>query len=774
MLLLLGLGDSLPSRWGGLIVVEPLIWLLLSILGDYRDPVFPAESRRHWAFQAPAEQSVPTRESLSRPEWPRNAVDQFILARLDQQKLAPAPEADRATLIRRLSFDLLGLPPTPEEIDRFVRDPAADAYEKLVDRYLASEHYGERWAQHWLDVVRFAETNGYEADGERPHAWRYRDYVIRAFNSDMSYDQFLREQIAGDLLAERVGEARAAELRIATGLHRCGPVHVVSGNIDREELRQEIMNEMVSGLSSAVLGLTVSCARCHDHKFDPISLGDYYRLQAYFARTEYQDVSLATASDRSQYTRAKIAFEKQNQPLKAKLNELERPVRDRILAQRRANLPEPTRIALNTPSAQRTPEQDKLARDAAPLLKISWDELLAALTPEEAEARKRIKADLQKIEAQRPTPLPAAWSVVERESAPFVSILRRGDLRKKSGLAFPATLSILKPLDVATGTREDLANWLLHPDHPLTARVMVNRLWQHHFGEGLVRTPNDFGTRGDPPTHPELLDWLAREFRTSHRWKMKSLHKLLVTSATYRQRSDGLVSVRDPENQWWSRMNRRRLDAESIRDAILAAAGSLNRQVYGPSIKVPLEPEVYDLIFTEGEPDALWPVTPDPREHTRRSIYLFAKRNVRQPLLEAFDQPDTLGSCAVRGKSTSAPQALILMNGPLTQNAARYLAERLIRLKLPAEVSPHPEHVEEMIVQELYLRCLSRKPTPKELRLAVGFLIEQEQLLAGRLKNGEEIAAPEDLPEGVTRARARAVMDLCVVVFNLNETILIP
>jgi hypothetical protein len=680
--------------------------LLLLAGGDYSDPDLTAADRRHWSFVAPVAVPPPAVRDGSRV---RTAVDCFILSKLEAAGRTLAPEADRRTLLRRLFFDLTGLPPTPEEAAAYLNDPAPDAYERLVERLLASPHYGERWAQHWLDVVRFGESNGYELDADRPHAWRYRDYVVEALNRDVPYDRFLTEQVAGDLLPDRP--------LAATGLHRCGPVHLVAGNVDPAENRNEVLTEMVNGLGSAVLGLTVGCARCHDHKFDPISLGDYYRLQAFFAGTRYKDYELATADEKATHAAAKRAVEAKLAPLTKRIGELEGPTRRRLTADKTAGLPVWVRLAFDTPAGRRTAGQKKLVADHKAAVTPLWEEVIEALPPADRAERAALRAEQVRLEEELPPPLPRAWAVADDPTPPPHHVLKRGSVRAKAAVATPAVPRVAD-LGGPAATRLDLAKWLTDRRNPLTARVLVNRVWRHHFGRGLVATPNDFGTRGDRPTHPDLLDFLAVRFMDAG-WSLKAVHREVVRSAAYRQRSGPTF---DP---LLGRQLRKRRDAESLRDAILTSAGTLNRQVGGPSVRVPLEPEVYDLIFTESEPVGLWPVTKDVRQHDRRGLYLFAKRNVRQPLLEAFDQPDALGSCAVRGTSTFAPQALVLMNGPFARDHAGRLADRLT-------AAPDP-------VADLWQRAFSRPPTRAERAAAADFLT------------------------------AQPLADLCLAAFNLNE-----
>ncbi len=726
----------------------------------YADPELKPKDRVHWAFVPPK------RPALPKTAIPvANPIDAFVRARLEKEGLKSGADADKLTLLRRVTLDLTGLPPTPAEVDAFLKDDTPDAYEKVVERLLASPHFGERWATHWLDVVRFAESNGYEIDSDRPHAWRYRDYVVKAFNSDMPYDQFVREQIAGDELAGKDAKTKP-ELLVATGLHRCGPVHLVSGNLDPEVLRQEVLTEMVNGVGSAFLGLTFACTRCHNHKFDPLSAGDYYRLQAFFANAKYAEVDFATQAERDARKKKLDEITAKTAPLKKQIADLDTPVRARLAKAKREKLEPKYKEALETPAEKRTAEQKTLAAHSNALTKVSWDEVLAAMPPNDLATRVKFRESLHALEAQVPPPTPAAWAIENTGSAKTF-VLTRGEASLKALEVQPGFPRVLvKGEPPAPKSRRELADWLTHPDHPLTARVIVNRLWQHHFGRGIVSTPNDYGARGDKPTHPELLDWLAIEL-VEKKWSLKHIHRLLVTSATYRQVATGDHGAKlDGENKLLWKMNRRRLEAEAIRDSVLTAAGTLNRQVGGVSVKVPLEPEVYDLIFTEGEPDGLWPVTPDAKQHSRRSVYLFNKRNVRHPMLEAFDQPDTLNACAVRPVSTFAPQALILMNSPFVHTQAKLMAVSLIK--------DAGDDTDKQL-NSLYRRAVGRVPNATELKLATEFLKEQAETVRERLKAKLPIGIEADaLPAGADVAHARALADLCVVLFNTHEFVYIP
>jgi hypothetical protein len=729
-----------------------------------------AADKEHWSFQPPKRPAIPTVKQVG---WIRTPVDAFVLAKLEAAGLTPSLPAEKLVLLRRVHLDLVGLPPSPEEQEAYIADSSPDAFEKVVDRLLTSPHYGERWAQHWLDAVRFAESNGYEADSDRPNAWRYRDYVARSFNDNKPYDRFLTEQLAGDELAAGKDPHTSAELLIATGLHRCGAVHLITGNVDPEIVRQEILTEYVQGIGAAVLGLTMNCARCHDHKFDPISQGDYYRLEAFFAAAKFKEIDLATPDEKKAHAAQVSELEARIKPLKAAIEAIDAPHRKSIQEAKKAKLEPPYRDALAVEPKKRNKEQEQLAKDAETLIKVTWDEIVVDLTPGERANREELRAKQHELQAKLPPPTAAAWCVSDDGKPPQTHVLRRGEVKKKGAIVEPGYPRILVSREAPAErekrlTRADLAQWITKADNPLTARVFVNRIWQHHFGRGIVSTPNDFGIRGEPPTHPELLDWLATEL-VANGWHLKPIHRMIVLSNTYRQASNVKVSEQakkaDPDNRLLWRMNRRRLEGEAIRDCMLAAAGTLNRQIGGPSVRVPLEPEVYDLIFTEGEPDGLWNVTPDLTQHTRRSLYLLAKRNVRLPMLEAFDQPDRLSPCADRAVSTFAPQALIQMNGPFAQQQSRAMSASLLR-ECGSDIDKQ--------VTQAYRRGFSRSASADEVRVAKEFLKGQAELAAERLLARLPAGLPEGLPANVDAAHAVALADFCLALFNANEFVYGP
>ncbi len=585
----------------------------VAALGRYT----PAE-RRHWAFQARKNATPPQFQDAAGKRWIRTPVDAFVLEQLRKAELQPAPEADRATLIRRVTFDLHGIPPSPADVAAFVNDKSPNAWEKLVDRLLDSPRYGEQWGRHWLDVVRFAETDGFEYDTHRTDAWRFRDYVIHAFNSGKPYDQFIREQLAGDEI-----NPKNETLRIASGYNRLGPLRKNAGNQEVASSRNEVLTEMTNIIGASLLGVTLGCARCHDHKFDPIRQSDYYRMQAYFAATHEDDVPLSSPEEQAAWTA-------KTETIKTEMKELQKQMKG-------------------------------LAGDA------------------KVQMEKRIK----QTEASMPPPLPSLYSVRDNaEKATPMHLLARGDYQAKGERVGMRPLGVLlpddtpeSPLDTAN-PRQKLADWIADPENPLTARVAVNRIWHYHFGRGIVATPNDFGRMGARPTHPELLDYLANEFVASG-WRFRPIHRLILLSSTYRQSSNppggAQAAAKDAENKLLWKYSRRRLEAEEIRDASLAVAGRLNDKAGGPSVIVPVDPELINLLYKPSQ----WAVSEDAAEHDRRSVYLIQKRNLRLPFMEVFDSPDLQISCPKREQSTHAPQALELLNGSFANAMAEGLAKRL-------------------------------------------------------------------------------------------------
>jgi hypothetical protein len=690
--------------------------------------------RNWWAFQRPVRAETPDLHST----WVRTPIDAFLLAAMREKKLTPSAPADKERLLRRVTYDLTGLPPTPGEIDLFLRDRSPNAYEKVVDRLLASPHYGERWALRWLDVVRYADTNGFESDRERPHAWRYRDYVVDSFNSDKPYDRFVKEQIAGDELYPRDRQAL-----IATGFYRAGPLHVVGGVKDEEADRQEVLTEMTGALGSVFFGMTIGCARCHNHKFDPILQSDYYRLQAVLAATNFKDVDIATPEERAARELAAKEHMASLQPIRKEIAAMEKPYRDKLTEIKKAKLAPAYVAVLEIPKEKRTEEQRRLAKEAEAQLNITWDQLVDSMSAPDRGKRAALRERMHEIERYAPAPAPAAFAVVNMEKDPPPTyILKVGDVKHKMGQVEPGVPVVLDTGHVqipktASGRRAALANWLARPEHPLTARVMVNRIWQFRMGTGIAGTPNDFGLLGERPTNLKLMDWLATEF-IARNWSVKAIDRMIALSSAYRQSAanDRAKAAIDPENKLYWRMNRKRMEGETIRDSVLAAAGTLNTRLGGRPVRIPIQQEVYDLIFTEGERDGLWPVTPDAREHARRSLYLLNKRTVRLPMLMAFDQPDTMTSCPVRPASTHALQALSLFNSDFMRAQSIAMAKRLER-----ECAQDADFQ----VRRAYKLALARGPKPAEEAMARQFFRS-----GGKLE------------------------DFCLALLNRNEFVYIP
>ena len=603
-----------------------------------------------WSLQPVVRPQVP---QLANQDWASNPIDAFVLAKLEASGLSPAPPADKRTLIRRLYFDLIGLPPSAEEVEAFERDQSLGAYEQLVDRLLASPHFGERWARHWLDVVRFAETCGYERDQPRPHAWKYRDWVVESINQDKPYDRFVLEQLAGDELPDRTPQTIAA-----TGFIRLGTWNDEPN--DPAEYRFERLEDMVHATSTAFLGMTVKCARCHDHKFDPIRQTDYYRMAAVFWA-----------------------------------GPIEPGERD----------------LLGGPTAEQLPGDV-----------FGWTD--------------------------------------RGRTVPDFHLLRKGDPHQPQQVIEPGYLSMVAGLDrpmspppedaATTRRRLQLAQWIVDPKNPLTARVMVNRLWQHYFGEGLVRTPDNFGFNGDRPTHPELLDYLASEI-VQGGWRAKPLHKLILMSSTYRQSSvhpqHEQYAERDFDNRLLWRASRRRLEAEALRDSMLTVSGQLDWRIGGPSFYPDMSRDVLEGLSMKGGD---WKPSP-PEQQRRRSLYMFSKRSLLSPLMTAFDFSDTTQPCAQRDVTTVAPQALALLNNDFVHDVSRALAERV-------RSQSGDDPVQQ--VSAAWRLGLSREPSEAERSAAMEHLTLQAKHFAEQ-NSAVSGGSPDDL----------ALVSLCHALLNTNEFI---
>lgn len=715
-----------------------------------------ADELPHWAFVPPKKVPLPR---VQHRQWANNAIDYFILERLEAEELVPNPPADKLTWLRRVTLDLTGLPPTLEEQDAFLRDDSPQAWERVVDRLLASPHYGERAAQFWLDLVRYAETDGFRADDHRPEAYRYRDYVIRAFNADLPYDRFLRQQLAGDEL-----EPDNPEALIATHFLRLWPDEFNAVNL--EQRWQEILDDVTEVTGLAFMGLTVGCARCHNHKYDPTTQVDYFRLQAFFAAMlPRDDVVLATIQERQHYEAQKRQWESAARDVLQQMEELVAPKRDELRQRALERFHAGIQKAVLTPREHRTPYQMQIAYFAEKQLERAMREAPTKMAAPQKQKYQTLAEQLERLPVRQPQPLPRVLGVSDvGTTAPPTYRLANGDWRKPCEELQPGfphflpqeTPNTSLPTGVqSTGRRAALARWLTRPDHPLTARVIVNRLWQQHFGTGIVATPNDFGVVGDPPSHPALLDWLAVEL-VENGWRLKHIHRLICTSATYRQSSRVDLSQAqhqaarqvDPQNRLLWHYPRWRLEGEALRDAILACSGQLNRRMFGPSAR----PELPTSLGRQ-----VWQPDPRPEDRNRRSIYVYAKRNCKYPLFEAFDQPDMFNSCGRRSRTTTAPQALCLLNGELARQQALLWAERLLQLQL----------ADEEVVERAWREALGRSPTLQERQLALRFLqATQADWVGGK-------SWPRDWESVLRRhqdaARLAAIADLCLALFNTNE-----
>lgn len=631
--------------------------------------------KKHWAFQ-PLQKRTPP--SVKGKQWVRNPIDVFILAKLEQKGLSPAPRADRVTLIRRAYFNLTGLPPTPEEVDQFINDKSPHAYEHLIDRLLASPRYGERWARHWLDLVRYADTNSFERDGAKPNAWRFRDYVIRSFNQDKPYGQFIKEQLAGDELGQVTNESI-----IATGYYRLGLWD--DEPADKLLSYYNELDDIVSTTSQVFLGLTLNCARCHEHKIDPIPHHDYYRFLAFFHGLN----SYGIRSDQLSYNQTDISdpeikamyskYDTQKNDLKKKMRQLEQ-----------------TGIKKMSGVDQRRSE----TRERGQLLKEKLEQFLEQ---GQFKTYRAMENELQQLENQRKQ-FPSrkiALSVSRSLKEPRETfVLLRGNPHvrgEKVEPGFPEIFGQTEPQIPAigknqqtSGRRRALAKWISKPDNLLTSRVIVNRVWQQHFGRGIVQSPNNFGQLGVPPTHPQLLDWLALQFNAGGQ-RFKSFHKMIMMSNTYQMSSQYSEQGKaiDPANDLFWRFNMRRLGAEEVRDTILAVNGRLNLKMYGPGFYPLISKEV---LQGQSRPGHGWGKSSE-EERARRSIYIFVKRSLITPLLSNFDFADTDSSCAVRFVTTQPAQALGMINGDFVNRQAEQFANRILK----EEALDHPQFVSRAI-----------------------------------------------------------------------------
>lgn len=733
------------AAWAGSVKETQSVSDQLAALEDMK---ISPEARNYWAFRKPVRLDPPTGEA--------NPVDAFLLEAIQKAGLKPAPRADKATLVRRAYLDLTGLPPTPAQSAAFVNDTAPNAWPNLIDHLLSSPQYGERWGRHWLDVARYADSNGYEHDFTRPNAWRFRDYVIDAFNKDTPYDVFLKQQLAGDEL-DRVTN----ETLIATGFLR---QHAKVGyrEKDNPENRYEYLDDMIATIGRGVLGLTVQCARCHNHKFDPIAQKDYYRLQASLWGAVEVDHPLTSPEEAAAYTKKVAELDARVTELRAKIRSIEQPYRNRLLPDKYKKFPENIQQAIATPEAQRTPGQVLLANQIIRTVNVSTEEIDRIASQPDLAERKKLLAEILETQKQKPEPISVAMGITDgdyrftpdgpgdepapgkgikheaiegayvhtgpgRYQPPASYFLFRGDPASRGSVMQPGFVTVatygnppteLPPPDGHTsGRRRALAEWLTSPHNPLTARVMVNRIWQHHFGRGIVATLDNFGKMGEKPTNPELLDWLATEF-INRGWSFKQMHRLLMTSKAYQMSSqfnDEANVAKDPENHLLWRFRMQRLDAEIVRDSILAVSGALNPAMGGPPVFPKLSQDVLETMNR-----GIWEREEEGPKVWRRSVYVYRKRGLPLPFFEVFDLPDQNLTCAARNVSTVPTQALTLMNDEFVLRQAKLFADRV------NEGAPNDKDRQ---IDLAYRIAVGRPPSTEELQIGREFLAKQQ--LAG-------------------------------------------
>jgi hypothetical protein len=708
----------------------------------------------HWSFQKVRRPDPP---AVSDAQWARNPIDRFILARLDKEKVKPSPEAPKGTLIRRAMLDLTGLPPTPRELNEFLNDSRPDAYERMVDRALASPQFGEKWARWWLDLARYADSDGYEKDRSRPWAWRYRNWVIDAFNRDLPFDQFTTQQLAGDLLPNR-----DIDTLIATGFNRNTLTNREAGS-DPEQFRDEQVLDRAATLGTVWMGLTVGCAQCHNHKYDPIAQKEFYQLTAFFNTQEEANVPAPMPGEVGSYLAARPAYDAARRALfeQYKIEENESDWEEKLrYASLHPGEHDDWSYAYNEVTHNIDNAKKVLFMDRAKRSEVQQNALFdyflrscGALYPKQHCADLKLNEVRQKLDeltAKLP-PYTHAQVLVENDTPPKTYIHIKGDWREHGEEVQPGTRAVLPPLPPGKPTRLALAQWLTSPDHPLTSRVTVNRFWQELFGRGIVRTSEDFGMQGDRPTHPDLLDWLASEF-IERGWSMKQMLRTIVTSSTYRQSSNTRPELmdRDPENTLLARQSRLRLPAEAVRDQALLAAGLLDPRIGGPSVKPPQPKGVAEISYANS---VKW-VESNGSDKYRRGLYIHFQRTTPYPQLMNFDAPNANLACSRRARTNSPLQALNLLNDPVFFEAAQGLAFRVLQ---------ESSGTFRDRLTFAYRLILGREPSAREAdRLS-------------RYYDGVRSKAPLALfpnkLEGVPQDEAAAWVEVSRVLLNLDETI---
>jgi hypothetical protein len=699
-----------PYPLKGLVICCALFASIATLDAKKTDDSFSEEDQSYWAFQPIESPLIPETRNAS---WPRNPIDAFVLARLETHGLQPSPEASRQNLIRRATLDMHGVPPTVAEVDAFLSDSSSNAYERLIDRLLESPRYGERYARHWLDLVRYADSDGFKSDALRPNAWRYRDYVIESFNENKTYARFVKEQIAGDELYPEDDDAKKA-----TGYLRLWPYEDNQPDMSRHW--EATLDDIADVSGDVFLGLSMKCARCHDHKFDPISKKDYYRFRAFFsAISPWEDIQLNSVVTNETYIEKNLAWEKMTAGIHAKMA----PIKDKAVktewAYFRKKLPTYMQEILDT--GDRTPYEEQLARFGLKMLSNRSAKTFAKhIKGEELEQWQELKKKLKTFDRFKPKDLGQVSAVRDiGADAPraYVNSDRDGELIK------PGYLSILDIADPtfekrqnSTGQRAELARWLTDGENPLSGRVIVNRIWQWHFGTGIVASSNDFGHLGQQPTHPELLDWLARKF-VQHGWDMKAMHRIIMTSSTYRQATVpedfAEAEIIDQDNHFLWRMPVQRMDAEQLRDSMLFVSGEIDGSMGGPAVSE--------------------------EKTNRRSIYVQNKRNKLMTMMNAFDTPDFHNSCPTRDTTTTPIQALTLLNGQWSITRAERFADRVLENE---GVSASDR------IAQAYRFAFGRSPSIEELESARTFL---------------------EYANSKNDSRRTAWIDLCHVLLNTNE-----
>ncbi|MCH2212087.1 MAG: DUF1549 and DUF1553 domain-containing protein [Fuerstiella sp.] len=743
--------EKFPGRCALRIAIPVLVLLGGRLVADDSEDQLAAydasivqSDREHWAYVPVRQPQVPAVEDT---DWIRTPIDNFVLVKLEQQGWRPAPTARPHDLLRRLYLDLTGLPPTIDRQDRFLEEPTAEHFDEQVDQLLRQTGYGERWARHWLDLVRYAESNGYERDAEKRHVWRYRDYVIDALNQDKPYDRFVLEQLAGDEMTDR-----NTQTVLATSFYRLGSWD--DEPADSSQYRHDQLDDIIRTTSQVFLGLSLGCARCHDHKFDALTMHDYYRMSAIMApmKRPRRDADMPAGSIEQLEQLAER--DRMIEGLRNRQQELRDGFREKFLTSGVSSLDQKVLSAFTIPVDERNSEQKQLVTTH----QTNFDQQLEDGFPPQRKRRfDDLRRQITQLQEQIPD-LPKGYFLHEESPKPPGSFLllrgRAASPGPEVQPGLPAVLVREQPAfhvrERSTGRRLRFAKWIASAENPLTARVIVNRVWQYHFGEGIVRTPSDFGVMGDSPTHPELLDWLTHWFVNDANWSLKKLHRLIVCSNTYRmsKSSNSEYAQLDPANRLLWRFPYQRLQVETIRDSILASSGRLNREMYGPGVKLDI-PQV--VIESHADRNNIWEAS-GREDQSRRTVYAFVKRSIVVPMLEVLDFCDTTRSTEKRNITSVSPQALTLFNGDFVNQQATYLAERVIR-----EVGDDPSAQ----VARAWRLTLCRLPNDEERRAMVDFMETETQRSISELKEGEELTAE--------RAHRRAFVQVCRVIYNLNE-----